>query len=184
MSARRTIRRYAHELYPHPGEHEVQPLAVAVPYLYARAVGLNTWGTDWFDLGRTPEGRRDEDGNLRAEFRLANERIMAMIAARSAALHADALLQGLSGEEAWTWAEERACDESGEWVYERATHYGVPVDRIKPYPVIAEARVHNHYETTGNVTGWDVVTRIDCPESECEACTEPIEAGVRAGGAS
>lgn len=33
-----TKRKYAHELYPHPAEGEVRPLAVEVPYLYARAV--------------------------------------------------------------------------------------------------------------------------------------------------
>ena len=50
MSDRRTIRRYAHELYPHPNEYEVRALEVEVPYLYARFIGLNTFGTDWFAL--------------------------------------------------------------------------------------------------------------------------------------
>ena len=41
MSERRTIRRYAHEMYPHAEEGETRALAVEVPYLYARAVGLD-----------------------------------------------------------------------------------------------------------------------------------------------
>lgn len=172
MSTRRTKRRYAHELYPHPGELEVQPLAEAVPYIYARAVGLSVFGTDWFDLGRTPEARKDEDGNFRAEFRLANARTMEMIAARSAALHADALLQGLTGTEAWDWAESRAADESGECVYDRAAHYGVPVDDIKPYPVIDEPDHHDHYDEP-DARGWRMVNRANGKESECEDCTEP-----------
>ena len=35
---RRTIRRYAHEIYPHGNEGETRDLAVEVPYLYARAI--------------------------------------------------------------------------------------------------------------------------------------------------
>lgn len=174
MTERRTIRRFAHELYPHPDEYEVQPLAEAVPYLYARAIGLEVWGTDWFDLGNTPDARKDERGEFRAEFRLTVERTHALITARSAALHADALLQGLAGTEAWEWAEGRASDETGEWAYERAEHYGVPTDQIKPYPVIAEPATHNHYGSSGNVAGHGVITRIDLPESECADCTEPI----------
>ena len=174
MSDRRTIRRFAHELYPHPDEWGVQPLAEAVPYLYARAIGLEVRDTDWFDLGGTPEDRKDEHGKFRAEFLLACERTNALVAARSAALHADALLQGLAGVEAWTWAEERASDETGEWAYERAAHYGVPADRLKPYPVVTESPTHTHHDTTGNATGWGVITRIDMPESECPDCTEPI----------
>lgn len=172
---RRTIRRYAHELYPHPGEWEIQPLAEAVPYLYAIALGHEVRGTDWHDLGSTPEARRDEHGRFRPEFRLACERTNQLVMARSRALHADALLQGLTGEEAWTWAEERAAEESGEWIYERAVHYGVPAEKIKPYPVLAEAPTHCHYSSSGNVIGHGVVTRIDIPESECPDCTEATE---------
>lgn len=171
---RRTKRRYAHKLYPHPEEWEVQPLATAVPYLYARFVGLNVQGTDWFDLGRTPEARKDEHGNFRPEFRLASARTMEMIAARSAALHADALLQGLAGTEAWEWAESRAADESGECAYERAVHYGVPIDDIKPYPVISETEHHDHYGVS-DIRGWRTVNRVDGKESECDECTEPAE---------
>lgn len=175
-ATRRTIRRYAHELYPHAGEYEVQPLAQAVPYLYARAIGHEVWGTDWHDLGNTPESRRDEDGNFRPEFRLACERTNQMILARSAALHADALLQGLAGEEAWRWAEERANDETGEWVYERAVHYGVPVEQIKPYPILAEPPTHSHFSSSGNVVGHGIVTTIGMSESECPDCTETTAA--------
>lgn len=42
-----TIRKYAHELYPHAAEGEVRPLAVEVPYLYARMVGLSPFDTGW-----------------------------------------------------------------------------------------------------------------------------------------
>ena len=44
---RRTIRRYAHEIYPHGSEGETRDLAVEVPYLYAQAIGLDVWGTSW-----------------------------------------------------------------------------------------------------------------------------------------
>lgn len=170
----RTKRRYAHELYPHPGEYEVQPLDQAVPYLYARAIGLSIWGTDWFALGCTDDARRDEHGQVRPEFRLTVERTHRLLMARSAALHADALLQGLGGAEAWEWAEERACDEAGEIVYDRAVHYGVPVDRIKPYPVLAEPDHHDHHGEP-DARGWREVTRVEGRESECPDCCEPVE---------
>lgn len=175
MSERRTIRRYAHELYPHPDEWEVQPLTEAVPYLYARACGLEVWGTDWHALGWSDDRTEIVD---KTALRVASDRTLLLIAARSAALHADALLQGLAGEEAWQWAEERACEETGEWVYERAAHYGVPVERIKPYPVIAPTSSHNHYSSSGNVIGHGIVTRVDMPEDECPDCTELVEKGA------
>ena len=56
MSERRTIRRYAHEMYPHAEEGETRALAVEVPYLYAKAVGLDVWGTGWDD-DKTDAGR-------------------------------------------------------------------------------------------------------------------------------
>ena len=154
---RRTIRRYAHELYPHPDESEVRPLSVEVPYLYARAVGLNVWGTAWFDT----QGRE------------ASDRILLLLEARQKALIADALLQGLAGDEAWAWAVGR-CDETGEVVHDRAVHYGVPVSLINPYPCGPELDHHDHMSTTGDATGHGIVTRIDCPESECPTCTEEI----------
>lgn len=172
QNARRTIRRFAHELYPHPGEWEIQPLAQAVPYLYARAVGLNVHGTDWFDLWR-PEHKQTEPERAELTIRLTTARTLEMVAARSAALHADALLQGLSGSEAWEWAESRAADETGEWVYERAVFYGVPVEQIKPYPVLAERDQHDHLDDP-DARGWRTVHRIDGKESECPDCTETV----------
>lgn len=160
---RRTIRRYAHELCPHPGEFEVRPLSVEVPYLYARAIGYEIWDTSWFDIGKDSDIGRE----------LAHGRMVALLDARHKALLADALLQGLAGDEAWEWVTERMDDEGG-WVYDRALHYGVPVDRIKPYPCGPEPDHHDHMESTGDVTGHGIVTRIDCPESECDTCTEEV----------
>lgn len=170
MSTRRTKRRYAHELYPHPDEWEVRDLATDVPYLYARAQGLATMGTGWHDLFdlRTADG-----------YRQANERTMAYISAAEIAFLADALHQGIAGQEAWVWAQERLAggDSIGEWIYERATHYGVPIERIKPYPCGPDPTHHDHMVSTGDVMGHGIVTRIDVPEDECETCTEPIETG-------
>ena len=146
---RRTIRRYAHELYPHPDEWEVRPLSVEVPYLYARAIGLDVWGTAWID---SPG---------RASF----DRILHLLEARQKALLADALLQGLAGDAAWSWAADRY-DETGGVVHDRAVHYGVPVSLIKPYPCGPEPDHHEHMASTGDVTGHGIVTRINRPESE------------------
>lgn len=157
---RETKRRRAHELYPHPGEWEVQPLAEAVPYLYARAVGLDVWGTGWFD-------NRDENGAVTRE---SFDRTNLLIAARSAALHADALLQGLSGEEAWKWGEEHAADESGGCTYERAFEHGIPTMWIKPYDCGPEPDHHDHYGPSSS-NGSRRVFRIEGMESECEDCT-------------
>lgn len=168
-STRRTKRRYAHELYPHPAEEgEIRDLAVEVPYLYARAQGLEVGGTGWYDMLHPdqPEDTR----------RLAAERTTEMVQAAHLALLADALLQGLSGQEAWDWAEARSAgDVIGEWVWERGTHYGVDLARIKPYPCGPERKTHEHMASTGDVMGYGLVTRIDCPESECPQCTEPAE---------
>ena len=161
---RRTKRRYADEFYPHADEYEVRPLSVEVPYLYAQAIGVAVSETDWFDLPRMGE----------AGLALSMQRSMEVINARQKALLADALLQGLGGEDAGEWAESRY-DEVGEWVYDRAKHYGVPVHLIKPYPILRERAKHNHMSSTGDVTGVGYVTRIDCRESECETCTEPVE---------
>ena len=158
---RRTIRRYAHELFPHGNEGETRDLAVEVPYLYARAVGLDGRGTSWND--------RSDVG---IERYLARTR--ELIAACREAFLADALLQGLAGQEAWEWADRRAWDETGEWAYDRASHYGVPVAQIKPYPCGPEPDHHDHMASTGDVTGYGRVTRVDCPESECPTCTEEI----------
>ena len=115
---RRTKRRYAHELYPHGDEFEVRPLEVDVPYLYARAIGFDVWGTGWF----------------KAEPELRGARTGSLLDARHIALMADAMHQGLTGQEAWEWIETRMTDESGELIGERAMHYGIEADKIKPYP--------------------------------------------------
>jgi hypothetical protein len=159
LPERRTIRRYAHELYPHPDESETRPLSVEVPYLYARFVGLEVWGTSWFDV----EPRM-----------LAGSRTHHMIDAARVALLADALAQGLTGDEAWAWASERVTDDM-ECVYDRAVGYGVPIDRVKPYPCGGEPDHHDHHGEPDDVRGWRVVTRVDGPESECPDCTEPVD---------
>lgn len=167
----KTKRKFAHELYPHPGEYEVQPLHKAVPYLYAIAIGMSTHGTDWFDLWRL-EHKDTEPEREPLTRRLTVARTVEMIMARSAALHADALLQGLAGAEAWQWAEERLTDETGEIVYDRAMHYGIPVDQIKPYFVVAEPNHHDHCSEP-DARGWRTATRTDGKESECAECCDP-----------
>lgn len=154
---RRTKRRYAHELYPHADEYEVRPLADEVPYRYAISVGLTTWGTGWIDT----------DPQVRAI------RIEELVAAREIALVADALHQGMAGDEAWAWAQERMSDDD-ESIYDRAVHYGVDVARIKPYPCGETPKYHNHMASTGDVMGVGILTRIDVPEDECETCTEEV----------
>lgn len=158
---RRTKRRYAHELYPHPAEWETPPLSVAVPYLYARAVGYEVQGTSWHGLMDAKS------------FQEATDRTMLLIAARQRALMADAMLLGLTGEEAWEWADQRSNDESGEWAFERAAFYGVPAYRIKPYPCGPEPDHHDHYEAP-DARGWRRVIRTEGKESECAECTEPV----------
>lgn len=160
--ATRTKRRYAHELYPHPEEGEVRPLAVEVPYLYARAIGFDVQGTDWMD-DRTPEG-----------YRRGGDRTRAMVDARGRALLADALLQGLAGDEAWQWAELRNSPEGVEWVWQRAHHYGVDPDKIKPCPCNVEPGQHDHVGEPEPPFGWRTVTRVDGRESDCPDCCEPI----------
>jgi len=159
---RRTKRRYAHELYPAGGEWEVRPLAVEVPHLYAKAMGLEVEGTSWFDLLAS-----DGDGPLKA-----GNRIGQLVAARRLAFAADAMAQGLTGDEAWAWAQQHGNDESGELAWERAEHYDVDPYAIKPYPCGPEPIDHDHY--TNGTHG--VVTKIPLRESECADCTEPIEA--------
>ena len=163
---RRTKRRYAHEILPHGNEAEVRPLSVEVPYLYARAIGLELWGTGWFDA----PWRDNEWASL-----ATGGRTLALIDARRTALLADAMLQGLSGDAAWEWAESRMDDEGG-WIYERAEVYGVPFDDIKPYPCGPEPTHHNHYDAP-DARGWRTSHRIDGRESECPDCTEE-EAGA------
>ncbi|MGC0237295.1 hypothetical protein [Arthrobacter sp. SD76] len=154
---RRTKRRYAHELYPHGEEWQVRSLEVEVPYLYARAIGFDVRGTSWFeDRGRAAADRTNQ-----------------LIDARHIALMADAMHQGLTGQEAWVWAESRM-DESGEWIYQRARHYGVDPAQIKPYACGPEPEHHEHDEPIEG-SAWLKVHRIQGKESECEDCTEPVE---------
>jgi hypothetical protein len=160
---RRTKRRYAHELYPHPGADEVRPLEIDVPYLYAIALGQEVWGTGWFNAGRTEEHRRE-----------AADRTLHLIDARRLAFIADALNQDMVGNEAWQWAEERSNDETGELVWERAVHYGVRPQSIKPYPCGPEPDHHDHF--TNQEERFGVVTRVDGPESACPICTEEVPA--------
>lgn len=152
----RTKRKYAHELYPHGPEGEVRPLSVEVPYLYARAIGFDTWGTSWIDM----------------PAKETSDRINRLIDARHIALLADALHQGLVGEEAWEWADSRAQEETGEWAWERAVHYGVDPEQIKPYPFGPEPGHHDHHGPADS-QGWRTSERINISESECPECCEP-----------
>jgi hypothetical protein len=155
---RRTKRRYAHELYPHPEEGEPRDLAIEVPYLIAHANGLTIHGTGW----------------MQAEPRTAaGDRVALYLHRAHLALLADAIHQGLVGQEAWDWADQRCTGDSvGEWLWERAEHYGVDPHAIKPYPCGPEPIDHEHY-SHGT---YGVVTKIPLRESECADCTEPIEA--------
>lgn len=162
---RRTKRRYAHELYPHPADDgTTQPLEEAVPYLYARAQGLEVNDTGWFD----------------APLKESMDRTHHLIAARQIAFLADALHQGLTGQEGWEWADQRAGEESGEWVWERAVHYGVNPDQIKPYPCGPEPDRHEHVgpQEIGGRVVQNIVTMVDGPEDACDDCTEPVESAA------
>lgn len=161
MTDRRTKRRYAHELYPHPTEFEVRPLSVDVPYLYAQALGYEVSGTRWYDMGTPEEARR------------SMERTMALIRQREIALVADALAQGMARDEAWQWAQERSNEESGEWIWERGVIYGVDPDAIRPYPCGDEPDSHDHLSER-DARGFATVTRVQGKESECDECTEPV----------
>ncbi len=164
----RTKRKYAHELYPNPDEFEVQPLHEAVPYLYAVALGWEVWETGWFDLfpGDAEKGSVDYQARAIA----TTGRTMLLIHARQRALHADALLQGFDGAEAWEWAESRMDDEGG-WIWDRAKHYGVPIALIKPYPCGPDRSFHRHFANMETRSG--VIEHVPGPESECEECCEP-----------
>lgn len=165
---RRTKRRYAHEIYPHAGEYEVRPLSVEVPCLYADAIGHRSRGTGYLDLiSIYPAGSPERSLAVQAVYL----RIEKYISACETALLADALQQGMTGDEAWSWAASRTSDDM-EWVYDRAVHYGVPVETIKPYPVLAEPDHHDHLGDPAP-GGGHYVTRVDGKESECPDCTEP-----------
>ncbi|MFD2792569.1 hypothetical protein ACFS27_03310 [Promicromonospora vindobonensis] len=167
--ARRTKRRYAHELYPHPEEGQTRPLSVEVPYLYAVAHGLDINETDWHELLM--------DGDT-ARARLAGQRTVQMIEARRVAFLADALHQGMTGDEAWAWVDARHWDYEGEALWERAEHYGVDPRQIRPSPILAERQKHDHWSEPDQ-RGWrTLVETANVPESECPVCTEPVTAEV------
>lgn len=58
---------------------------------------------------------------------------------------------------------------------DRAKHYGVPIDQIKPYPILDEPLNHDHYGPP-DAHGWRTVTKVDGRESECPECCEPDDA--------
>jgi hypothetical protein len=172
MTTTPTKRKYAHELYPvNPSEFEVRRLAIEVPALYAQAIGWSVWGTGWFDLMPRPFDKNNQDHLNAANVTM--QRTQLLIAARQRALHADAIYQGLTGQEAWEWAESRM-DEEGGWVYDRAVHYGIDVAAIKPYPCGPEPDHHRHYSEP-DARGFQTGTRIAVPESECVDCCEPVD---------
>lgn len=175
QATRRTKRRYAHELYPYAEEGEVRPLAVEVPYLYARMVGSDMWGTGWFAL--TDPGRSNDD------LRQVGDRTHLFATAKHMALLADALHQGLTGDAAWDWAGQRQCEVENELAYERALHYGVPVEQIKPYPCGPEPDHHDHWGAA-DARGGRLGTHVDGKESDCPDCTEEIPAETPAETAS
>lgn len=162
---RRTKRRYAHELYPHSEEGQTRPLSVEVPYLYAQAHGLDLQGTDWHDLL----------AGDRAHSRLAGERTTRMIEARRAAFLADALHQGITGDEAWAWVDARHWDYEGEALWDRAEHYGVDPEQIRPYPILAERQQHDHWSAPDAHGARTLLEPVRVPESECLDCTEPVD---------
>jgi hypothetical protein len=155
-TTRRTKRRYANELYPHNEKDKPRKLAVEVPYLYARALGFEVWGTGWFEA--------DSDERVSRTYHL--------IDARHKALIVDALLQGLTGDKAWRWAEKRM-DEEGSWIWERAVHYGVDPRTIKPYPCGPTRDKHSHLSEP-DARGFQLVTYAPGAEEDCDECTEPV----------
>lgn len=155
---RRTKRRYAHELYPHAEEYEVRPLAVEVPYLYARAIGMEVNGTGWFD----------------AENPARIDRTHQMLDARHIALMADTMLQGLTGHAAHEWVEGHR-DHEGEMFFDAAIKHVPNYADIKPYPCGPKRTTHDHTGPYGP-SGWATVTRAPGSEDECEDCTEEVTA--------
>ena len=153
---RRTKRRYAHELYPHAEEYEVRPLSIEVPYLYARAIGMDVTDTGWFS----------------ADSKQRGDRTMQMIDSRHIALMADALLQGLTGDAAWEWTEHHR-DHEGEMFYDAALKHVPSPELIKPYPCGPKPEHHFH-NGEPVVNGWVTSTRVPGAEDECNDCTEDV----------
>jgi len=170
-----TKRKFAHELYPHADEAEVRELAIEVPYLYAQALAFDVWGTGWFDA--FPGGHEKGTPEHTTAAQMTTSRTLLLIEHRRTALLADALLQGLSGQEAWSWAESRM-DETGEWVYERAVHYGIDPYAIKPYPCGPVPDHHDHLDPP-DTHGGRIVHRIPGAEADCVDCTEVPESTDR-----
>lgn|GEM_PF-6296548 len=155
---RRTKRRYAHELYPHAVEFEVRPLEVEVPYLYARAIGLLPEGTGW----------------SRAEPKEVAARADEWLRARHLAHLAAALLQGRTGQSAWDWATQRVCAQTDRYLFDRARHYGVDPELIKPYLCGPTPEHHDHLEPHPEYKNMQIVHRIPGTEDDCPDCTEPV----------
>ena len=145
-----------------------------VQYLILILMFLLLVGPFVWELSLSFKGKGDKVGAV-----LTTQRTMRLLDARHAALLADAIHQGLTGDEAWEWATSRY-DEEGGWVYDRAKHYGVPIEKIKPYPVLDEPDRHDHYGEL-DTQGWRTVTRVEGRESDCPECCEPddTEGGER-----
>lgn len=161
---RRTKRRFAHELYPHPEEGEARDLAVDARYLLAMAIGTQV-DREWHDL--VSEGGESA--------RLASDRTMLHLATCDIAFLAVALADGRSGQDAWDWARRARGDEYDELIYEAAERYGVDWDTIKPYPIRSEPDTHEHW-TERNAHGSRTLLdyRVLGKESDCDECTEPV----------
>lgn len=164
LEGRRTKRRLAHELFPHPDEGEVRSLAIDAPYELARAIGLDL-DREWHEL---------LDTRNRADTRAATERTSAFITAARLALLADALHRGLAGQEAWEAAMGPSGDTLDEWVWLRACEHGIPVDKIKPYNILDGAKSHDHWTKPEGTGWWTLAARLPIPEDDCMDCTEPI----------
>lgn len=161
---RRTKRRYAHELFPHADDGETRPLEVEVPYRIARAIGFDPQGTSWFDMD-TEEQRA-----------CAVDRTMQHINESRLAMLAIALHKGMTGDEAWHWADVGMGDGEMWRIYESAAEYSVDMYAIKPYPCGPEPDHHDHLSEPHRRYGIEArtVTQVAGKESECEECTEPI----------
>jgi hypothetical protein len=112
-------KKYAHEIEPHPEEGEAVPLDRLVRYHYAQA---QAWHLAFAEAISGDIGT--------AEFDFPLSRYLGH--SHLAFLH-DALLQGLSGQEAADWASVRHHSESAELVWERGVAYGLNPDAIRPY---------------------------------------------------
>lgn len=111
--------RYAHQIEPHPSEGETLLLDRLVRYHYAQALA---WHLSFAEtIAETIDGPR-------MDYALAQ-----YLGHSHLALLHDALAQGLTGQEAADWASRRHHSESVEIAWERAAHYGLNPDEIRPY---------------------------------------------------